>query len=402
MTLVSRMATGGPANGESESPVISADGRWVAFASRASNLVPDDTNGVSDMFVMDRTTGSVTRISVSSKGVQGNGPSTYPSISADGRFVAFRSEASNLDLIDDTNQTADLFLRDRQAGTTTKVTVGWHGQEADDESSRSAMSADGRRIVFASKAGTLAREGVAGIWQIYLRDHPAEITGRISSGLNPAISASGDTIAFEAMSLTGIENDRGPFGMTDIYAYDHKTGAVSKVSQYSYDSHWAGHSEHAALNADGRVIAFESDSSLIPEDGNRARDIYIYDQGTQQLQIASRNGMHGLANGRSGYPSLSADGRFVAFVSEASSLVAHDTNQVADIFVHDRRNGATIRVNLGRHGKQANAPSREPVLSADGRYVVFASQASNLLPKFTHQWTDIFVAELPVGWYESL
>ena len=402
VTLVSRTAIGEPANGESESPAINADGRWVAFSSRASNLVPEDTNGVADVFVFDRQTQTMMRASVSSEGVQGNGPSTHPSMSADGRFVAFLSAASNLDAIDDTNQAPDIFLRDRRDGITLRVTVDRVGRQTDDESGRPAMSANGRLVVFASKARTLAPGGVEGTWQVYLRDPFVGISDRISGGLNPAISASGDTVAFEAMHLNGIQNDRGPFGMTNIYTYDHKTGAVNKISQYSYDGHWAGSSERATLNADGRVIAFESGSALMAEDGNRERDIYIYDQEVGGLDIASRNGMHGSANGRSEYPSLSADGRFIAFVSEASNLVAWDTNKVADIFVHDRRSGATSRVNLGPHGEPANAPSSEPMLSADGRFLAFASQASNLLPKFTHQWTDIFVAELPVGWCESL
>src|SRR4051794_5328017 len=228
-------------------PSISAVGGFVAFESYATDLVPGDTNDQGDIFVRNRKTGTTKRISVGPNGVQGNGESAFPAISADGRFVAFWSSASNL-VPGDTNGAGDIFVRDRKLDTTERVSVGPKGRQANDESFVPAISADGRFVAFISAA-----------------------------------------------------------------------------------------------------------SNLVPGDTNRASDIFVRDRklGTTERVSLSSDGLQG--NSDSFWtPSLSANGRFVAFTSTATNLVPGDTNRQEDIFVRDRRLGTTELVSVSSRGQQAN------------------------------------------------
>src|SRR5947209_6949739 len=236
--------------------------------------------------------GSTERVSVSSEGVQGNGNSGGPSLSANGRFVAFASIASNL-VPGDTNGSpdcdptcgADVFVRDRQLGTTERVSVSSGGAQADGESFNPAISADGRFVAFQSDASNLVPGGTNGYGHVFLRDR---------------------------VNGTTAEVDLGPGGVQ----------------------------------------------------GNRD----------------------------SGYDlAISADGFFVAFVSEASNLVPHDTNGVTDAFVRDRRTGRTERISISLSGAQANGGSSCLSISADGRFVAFSTEASNLVPGDTNSRGDVFV-----------
>jgi Tol biopolymer transport system component len=265
-------------------PSISADGRYVAFHSDASNLVPGDTNGTWDIFVHDRLTGQTTRVSVASDGTQGNNGSGDPSISADGRYVAFTSEASNL-VPGDTNGTWDIFVHDRVTGQTTRVSVASDGSEGYGSSFSSSISADGRYVAFSSWASNLVP---------------------------------GDTN-----------------GWADVFVHDRVTGQTTRVS--------------------------------VASDGTEGNHVSLL-------------------------PSISADGRYVAFSSWASNLVPGDTNEVQDIFVHDRLTGQTSRVSVASGGTEGNGASEFPSISADGRYVAFYSAASNLVPGDTNGTWDIFVA----------
>ena len=268
--------------GDSEGPSISAHGRFVAFYSSAANLVGSDTNGARDVFVRDRQTGKTARVSVDSHGAQGNGDSEGPSISADGRFVAFYSFASNL-VAGDTNGVINVFVRDRKTGKTTRVSVNSHGAQTKRDSIVRAISADGRFVAFDSTASNLV---------------------------------GGDTN-----------------GVDDVFVRDRKTGKTTRVS---VNSHGA--------------------------------------QG----------------NGDSFIPSISADGRFVAFYSDAANLVAGDGNAAGDGFVRDRKAGRTKRVSVASHGTQGNDTSFPPSISADGRFVAFTSLANNLVAGDTNGASDIF------------
>ena len=357
-TRVSVASDGTQSNHDSYNPSISADGRFVAFESEATNLVSGDTNNFRDIFVHDRQTGQTTRVSVASDGTQSNQHSYNPSISADGRYVAFESEATNL-VSGDTNNHRDIFVHDRQTGQTTRVSVASGGAQANDFSSNPSISADGRYVAFISVANNL----VGG-----------------NTEPPPNNPASGDT---------GVDHD--------VFVHDRQTGATTLVS-VAMDGSEGGASEEVSISADGRYVAFWSwADNLVSGDTNKLPDIFVRDLQTNQTTRVSVASDGTQANNFSFEPSISADGRYVAFMSWADNLVSGDTNGDWDIFVHDRQTGATIRVSVATGGGQAAGRSQSPSISADGRYVAFASSASNLVSGDTNNHPDIFVHDRQTG-----
>jgi PKD repeat protein len=397
---VSIASDGTQGNGNSYPPSISADARFVAFASEASNLVDDDTNGHSDIFIHDRKTGETTRLPVAGDGTQSNGGSYRPLLSADGRFVAFSSDASNL-VDNDTNNYKDVFLHDRQTGETIRVSVASDGTEGDRESEGPSVSGDGRFVAFSSYAGNLVDNGTKGRREIYLHDRQTRETTRVSVASDgtpansysgwPAISGDGRLVAFESAAsnlVLGDTNDRH-----DVFVHDRQTGETTRVSVASDGTQGNGWSEWASISADGRFVAFSSASdNLVDDDTNNHYDLFVHDRQTGETIRASvaSDGTEG--NGWTQNPaSFSADGRFVAFDSWASTLVPGDTNGVDDIFIHDLQRRETIRVSVADDGTQSNGGSWWPFLSGDGRFVAFLSRASNLVPGDSNGADDVFV-----------
>ena len=331
----------------------SADGRYVAFCSFASNLVSGDTNSYSDIFVRDLTLGITTRVSVASDGTQGNSYSWTPSISADGRYVAFESLASNL-VPGDTNEQEDVFIHDVATGTTQRVSVAGDGTPANNSSDSPVISADGRYVAFASHASNLV---------------------------------SGDD-SFKK----------------DIFVRDRVAGSVERISVNSAGVAGDGDSAYPSISADGRFVAFQSYSgNLASSDVNLtgSEDIFVRDRVAGTTEHASVDGT-GAGGDSGGYnPSISADGRYVAFESDARNLVPGDTNNFRDVFVHDRQTGATTRVSMARSGDQADWPSYYPSISADGRYVAFASDARNLIPEGT-SGRQVYLRDLVTGHFQLL
>lgn len=294
-TRVSVDSSGAQANGGSRRTTISGDGRYVAFASEASNLVSGDTNGTNDIFVHDRQTGATTRVSVDSSGVEANGGSDSPAISDDGRFVAFYSDATNL-VSGDTNGCGDIFVHDRQTGQTTRVSV----------------------------------------------------------------------------SSSGVEENAPP---PDDYLV-------------------------LSISGNGRYVAFYSDATnLVSGDTNAETDIFVHDIQTGQTTRASVASDGSEANASSREPSLSDDGRYIAFASSATNLVAEDTNGKADVFIRDLQAGTTTRVSVNSSGVEAIGGGYNPDISGDGRYVVFLSKSSNLDPRATDfgGYNLAYVRDLQVG-----
>jgi len=400
------------ATGSSENPSLSADGRFVAFGSSAPNLVDGDTNSSTDIFVHDRQTGTTQRVSIASDGAQATGFSYDPSLSADGRFVAFVSFAPNL-VDGDTNSSGDIFVHDRQTGTTQRVSVASDGAQATDSSYDPALSADGRFVAFSSEADNLVSGDTNDRSDIFVHDRLLGITQRVSVASDgsegnggpsyigapgaeePSISADGRFVAFASYADNLVSGDTN--GREDVFVHDRQTGTTQRVSVAS-DGAQASHtgfSTNPSLSADGRFVAFESFApNLVDGDTNSSRDTFVHDRQTGTTQRVSVASDGAQATDSSYDPALSADGRFVAFSSEADNLVSRDTNDRSDIFVHDRLLGITQRVSVASDGIQGNFSSNTPSISADGRFVAFESFATNLVSGDTNREHDVFVASV--------
>jgi Tol biopolymer transport system component len=409
-TRVSVSSTGAQANAGSESPAVSADGRFVAFASYASNLVPGDTDGLVDVFVRDRRTGATTRVSVSSTGAQPDSVSSLDTaLSPAGRFVAFVSQASNL-VRGDTNGLADVFVRDRWTRTTSRVSVGSTGaQGIGGDSSHPAFSAGGRFVAFSSDASNLVPGDTNEIPDVFLRDRRTGTTRRVSvsstgvqaDGLGsfaPSLSGNGRFVAFSSDASKLVPGDTN--GISDVFVRDRWSGTTTRVSLGPGRGQAnGGASLDPVLSADGRFVAFESGASnLVPGDTNGSLDVFVRDRRSGITRRASVSSTGAQANGFGSFaPGFSADGRFVAFVSDASNLVPGDTNGISDAFIRDGWTGTTRRVSVSSTGAQANgfgsfgSNSVAPAISADGRSVAFASDASNLVGGDTNESLDVFV-----------
>jgi cysteine-rich repeat protein len=391
-------ATG--ASTTSPARALSGDGLVVAFQSRAADLVPGDTNGTTDVFVHERSTGATTRVSVSSLGGQATGSSVSPALSADGRFVAFSSSASNL-VPGDTNGVPDVFVHDRATGTTTRVSVASDGTQANDRSLTAGISADGRLVVYRSAATNLVPGDTNGIFDVFVHDRTTGVTARASvasdgsesdaDSLMPTISADGGWVAFESSATTLVAGDTN--FSSDIFVRDLAAGTTTRVSLDSAGGQGNGHSFMAALSADGRFVAFQSSAeNLVAGDANFAPDVFVHDRQTGATTRASVAPDGSGADDRSFTPALSGDGRLVAFQSVATNLVAGDGNGVPDVFVRDLASGITRCATCGADGASSN-----PTLSADGAVLLFTSSASNLVGGDTNSLDDVFVRAAACG-----
>jgi Tol biopolymer transport system component len=349
-TTVSTTTGGAPGNDHSVAPALTRDGGLIVFHSDATNLVSGDTNQLTDVFVHDRAAGTTARVNVGPGGAQAvGGPSLLPAISADGRYVAFESSARNL-VPGDTNGRRHILVHDRSTGTTTRASVGPGGVQADGDSFFASISADGRYVAFESDATNLVP---------------------------------GDT------------NNRA-----DVFVHDRATGSTTRVSVATGGAQGAGDSGRPRISADGQYVIFDAEApNLVPDDTNAFADVFVHDRATgvtTRVSVATGGGQ--AMGGDSVLPSISADGRIVAFQSEATNLVAEDTNDLRDIFVHDRVTGATSRVSVATGGIQAQGGgAARPQISADGQVVAFESAATNLVPEDTNEVTDVFVHDRGTG-----
>lgn len=397
--LVSLTTAGLQPTFRSNFPAISANGRVVAFESSADDLVPGDTNFSKDIFVRDLDAGTTTRVSVSSAGAQGNHHSVDPTISDDGRYVAFSSRASNL-VAGDNNFLEDVFVHDRDTGTTTRVSLGLLGAQLDAYAFQPFISPDGSCVAYTSAATNV----VAGItnsdFDIFLRDLGSGATTRVSvssvgaegdaNSLEPALSQDGQIVTFYSLASTLIGTDTN--GQPDVYVHDVASGQTTRVSESTAGMQGNSYSQFPRISADGRYVAFESRATtLVPNDLNSADDVFLHDRmtGTTSIVSVSSNGVYGNAASRDA--SISADGRHIAYLSWSTNLIASDTNFHIDIFVHDRIGGTTRRVSLGDAGQAGNGHAIDADISADGRWVAFQSGADNLVPVDTNGFEDLFV-----------
>jgi Tol biopolymer transport system component len=392
---------------------ISGTGRFVTFMSEADNLVPGDDNNQFDIFVRDATTGT-TVVASRSSGTgppDSNGRSAWPAIAADGRYVAFQSYADNL-VPGDTNGRADVFVRDLRTGTTQLVSRpnGSTSGHGNGDSLDPAISADGRFVAFQSFASNLVGGDTNGRADVFVRELRTGVTRLVSGPSrggaadgeadNPALSAGGRYVAFESNAPNLAPGDRNH--SEDVFLRDVRTGSTRLVSRAHGSGLRTGNgpSYMASISAGGRMVAFASRASdLVGGDTDRAEDVFVsnMDTGVTRLVSVRRGGGGGSGNDRTIYPSISADGRYVAFHSDANDLVPGDSNHTGDVFVRDLRTGTTSLVSRpsGSQTAAADNYSGGPSISADGRYVAFASTANDLVPGDTDQVVDIFRRQLP-------
>lgn len=404
---------GDEANGSTFGAVLSSSGRFVAFASGATSLVRGDRNGVSDVFVRDLVRRHTWRVSISSSGAESDGPSMKPTISADGHIVAFPSSATNL-VPDDRNGVPDVFVRDRAPGLTQRIGTG-HTGEADAASLAALVSANGRTIAFSSDASNLVPADDNGTMDVFLTDRVTGRTRRVSVGPfgeSPgrseasSIDASGLVVAFRSYATNLVYGDWN--GKADVFVFDRRTGLTERVNVSSTGDEARAATFRGVVSGDGRFVGFRSRASnLVPGDANKALDAFVHDRWTgvtTRISVAA-DGEEADAGGfdRStrrnlfmSRPFLSADGRYAAFTSLASNLVPDDRNGVSDVFVHDLLTGATARVSVSADGEEANAASVVSGISADGTVVAFTSLAGNVVVGDTNGKRDVFVARLRV------
>ena len=400
--LLSTTSSGQLAQGGSYNPVASADGRFVAFTSNATNLTSLDTNGTWDVFVKDLSSGTVTCVSVTPLGQAGNGESSSPAISADGRFVAFSSDSSDL-LPGDTNGFADVFVHDRVTGLLERASVNSVGREADLPCYVPAISGDGRYVAFESYSKTLVLATNPGIREIFVRDRLTGQTFIASHGIgdqvsngssgNVAFSLDGSRLAFDSWATNLVPFDGNP--SPDVFVYDLDDGEIHLVSVPDGGGVATSSSAHARLSADGRLVTFQSNAkNLVVGDFNLASDCFVHDLETGSTRRVSLTSAGLEGNNHSSRPVISGDGRYVVFHSDADDLVAGDTNVQQDVFVHDQRSGQTVRVSTDAVGVQGGKLSSQPSIAAASGHIVFESWAENFFHGDVNQAPDVFVRPL--------
>ena len=419
LVLVSRQSAadgGAAANAQSYSPSISADGRYVAFESEADNLSSLDTDRCCDVFVRDLltdTTRLVNRQSASDGGARSSaegGPSLGLAISANGRYVAFSSPANNLSDVD-ADRTYDVFVRDLQRNTTTLVSrqsASDGGAPGNRGSIAPAISADGRFIAFSSYANNLSPLDSDHNYDVFVRDIAAQTTTLVSSqsaadggragaynddddpeAARLAISADGRYVAFPSWADDLSTSDT--HGRADLFVRDLQTDTTTLVDRQSASDGGAvadGLVWGVAMSGDGRYVAFSSEAENLSRlDTGGRNQVYVRDLRTDTTTLVSReSASDGDLPGQeddSSEAAISADGRYVSFASEADNLSRADVdnNDVGrDIFVRDLQTHTTTLVSRqgGGNGAAADRDSFEPAISADGRYIAFESEADNL------------------------
>jgi len=404
--LVSRSPGGTAANNGCNEPVVSGDGRFVAFVSSATNLVSGDTNNRLDVFVRDLHAATTTRVSIGPGGVEANHDCIQPVISADGRFVAFASAATNL-VAGGTNNFRKVYLHDRLTGTTSLACLTSTGGHPAGTCESPSISDDGRLVVFRSDYWGLVPNDTNNSWDTFVHDRLLGTTTRISlradgseavaGGQVGRISGDGRFVAFD----TGDPLEPSDVGfLTDVYVRDLVLGTLERATVTPSGGHAVGGGSVLDISADGRHVLLMSGSrDLVPNDTNTTLfgDLFVRDLQTNTTQLVNLSTTGAQAVGPIWSARLSADGRKVVFCSSNNSIVPGDTMPLEDVFVRDRWLGTVAKVNLSSAGVQANNYTRIADISGDGRYVTFLSSATNLVPGISAS-NSVYIRDLePAG-----
>jgi hypothetical protein len=401
-TLISRRSPKNPSDGASSDPATSETGQLVAFRSSATNLDSERCkNGVSHIFVHDRNTGTIRCVSLNSNGSEGDRDSLAPSISADGQFVAFTSTATNLAGNKCDNGFNQIYVRDRTTGTTRCVSVNSNGQESNQHSHASSISAVGRAVAFDSAATNLAGNKCDnGFNHIFVHDLTAGTTTCVSvrtdgdegngDSFDPTISAQGQAVVFQS-TATNLAT-RCNNGNSHIYIHNLVTGETNCVSVNNEGKQSNGNSTLARVSGDGRFVVFQSDpTNFTTRCSNGFTHIFVRDTLEERTSCASIDNQGNQGNNHSMQPSISSSGRFVAFSSAATNL---NENRCAGgnvhVFVRDRADEKTRCGSVGRKNVEGNGESMNPSISGNGALVAFESDSNNLVKKDTNGLRDVF------------
>jgi Tol biopolymer transport system component len=402
-TRVSVSSTSAAANGPSSSSAISANGRYVAFVSASNNLVAKDTNRVADVFLRDRLRNATTRVSVGAAGVQANGPSAGVTMSADGRWIAYSSSASNL-VPGDTNGFADVFLFDRDKRRTTRVSVSRTGLQGNGGSAFPALSPDGAWIAFHSGSTNLIAHDTNRVVDVYLHGRKDGSTRRVSVGkdgaeadgasINAAVSTGGRYVAFQSGATNLISKDTN--NVNDVFVRDTVARTTRRVSTAGdHRAQFKVGSGGPALSDNGRYIAFHTSVAGAHAPGDKAYgQVYLHDLAAGRTRLVSVPVSGGFATAVSSAPSISRDGRRVAYYSVAAVTAGRAAVQDSELFVRDIRSGTVVRIGLTLEGARARGRTLAGAISGDGRHVVFESLAWDLVAGDLNGVADTFVRDL--------
>ena len=402
---------------------LSADNRYVTFASEADNLVGDDTNGLRDVFVRDVVSATLELVSVATNGVCSDGVSTDASITADGMYVVFTSSADNL-VAGDTNRAQDVFVRDLQAGTTALVSASVSGGPGNAASYSSTIDRNGRYVVFLSKANNLALGTYPGKENIFLRDLQAGTTTALTmiSGTVASMTPDGRFVAFLGVLSGSYSNLYVWDTQAAARTYTNNTSGISSCAispDGSRVAFWAGVMAPSLYIAEPQtgtssvllapivsappgLLRFSADSSVLTFAAklSNTNQVYFYDFRLRTNVLVSHTFFSGTAAayGSSDYPAVSADGRFISYRSAATNLVAGVTNGVPQVFLYDRQTGMNTLLSGSVLGTpMPNNRSMAPFFSADGRVLLFQSWASDLVANDFNHAGDIFSYTLMLG-----
>jgi Tol biopolymer transport system component len=385
-TVVSTNADGATANATAFAPSLSNDGTFVTFSSLGDNLVMGDGNDAFDVFLKDLTTGEVVRLSQEKppgQGVQaGNDDSFFSSVSGSGEVVAFDSAANNF-ANNDTGQ-RDVFVTEAGSNDVDLVSI-VNNQFATDPS----ISRDGTKVAFTATATGRAETGDPApantiTSRVFVRDRDDDSLTEASTAENgdfadeassdPDLSANGNFVAFtsDATNLLGADANPG----TDVYVKSLLNDSVRNASTTADGDQGFGGSSNASISGNGRFVAFQSEAAFVAEDSGGGSDVYLKDLKSGAIKLVTLNEDGIQANGDSFTPSISDDGRYVAFRSEADNLVSGDTNDRADIFVADTKTGEFLRFALAEDTSAALPDLVEPTISGDGSLVAFVDEVS--------------------------
>jgi Tol biopolymer transport system component len=396
---------------------LSADGRWIAFVSDADNLVPNDTKRYLDIFLRDLAAGTNALVSVATNGSCGNGPSSELVLTPDGRYVAFSSWANNL-VPGDNNSNQDVFIRDLQCGTTSLVSVDGGGTVSGNQDSYiPQIGADGRFVLFRSKASNLAAGSFTGE-NLFLRDTQAGITyalttaGVVSAAMTPdglwvafvdaAGASAGNIYVWDSLAAARVFTNNAGTGLSSVgispdgnrVAFCGGSGTHSvwiwdrlvKSNHQVFSGGMTPTRPALRFSAAGQCLVFTAYTN----------QLYCYDSSSDSTVLVSKNYLtSSFANAACDSPDISADGRFIAYRSKADDLVPGDTNGMSDIFLYDRKTGLNTLLTFNRAGSStANSLSFAPVFSGDGRTLFFASWAADPVANDFNQQSDIFAYSL--------